>query len=146
MMDVDSLTDEELFNQLRVYRPDVGPVVDSTRSLYRSLLRKALQGILTPTSSQEQVSIQARKSPRRKTTQLVAETPDDTFEILGGDIPEKEAQEWLENHPQEWVQNDPNEVASVKFSFFFKCVFYGVLVSFFAIVYINYLVKQQNQS
>lgn len=39
---VEDLSDEELFQELRKYKPDVGPVVDSTRGLYRKLLRRSI--------------------------------------------------------------------------------------------------------
>ena len=41
---VDTLSDEDLYYRLKEFKPDLGPVVDSTRSLYKRLLVKALQG------------------------------------------------------------------------------------------------------
>ena len=41
---VDTLSDEDLYYRLKEFKPDLGPVVDSTRSLYKRLLAKALQG------------------------------------------------------------------------------------------------------
>lgn len=39
---VEDLSDEELYQELRKYKPDVGPIVDSTRGLYRKLLRRSI--------------------------------------------------------------------------------------------------------
>ena len=47
---VDTLSDEDLYYRLKEFKPELGPVVDSTRSLYKRLLLKALQGDLTATS------------------------------------------------------------------------------------------------
>lgn len=41
---METLSDEDLYYRLREFKPDLGPVVDSTRSLYKRLLLKALQG------------------------------------------------------------------------------------------------------
>lgn len=41
---VDTLSDEDLYYRLKEFKPDLGPVVDSTRTLYKRLLLKALMG------------------------------------------------------------------------------------------------------
>lgn len=52
---VDNLDDDSLYREMRKYKPDVGPIVDSTRNLYRKMLRKSLDGPLfahvTPAAS-----------------------------------------------------------------------------------------------
>lgn len=47
---VDTLSDEDLYYRLKEFKPDLGPVVDSTRSLYKRLLTKALQGDVSAAS------------------------------------------------------------------------------------------------
>lgn len=42
-MDTANLTDQQLYQQLRQYRPEIGPVVDSTRKLYTKMLIRARQ-------------------------------------------------------------------------------------------------------
>lgn len=161
-MDVDTLSDEDLYSQLRVFRPELGPVVDTTRILYRNMLKKALDGKLSPVvspfssipSSQDgDVFSLPNKSPRRRK----AHQEDDTFEVLGDDATSAEkAEEALEgmnlsnkyvdsDYRDEWVQNDAVEVSPARFSFFLKAVFFGIVACFVAIAFIQYWVEQHNR-
>lgn len=47
---VEALCDEDLYSRLKEFKPDLGPVVDSTRSLYKRLLIKALESNQDATS------------------------------------------------------------------------------------------------
>jgi len=142
-MDIDSLSDHDLYAQLRVYRPHLGPVVDSTRALYRNLLRKALNGELSPSGSPNtSLENRVKKSPAKRRKQDEEDSIDDEqFEVLGAEIPVP-----VKPYEEEWVQNDPMDLESPgRFTFFLKSIFFGGIVALIAIAFIQYWVEEQNK-
>lgn len=159
---VDDLDDENLYNHLREYRQHLGPVVETTRSLYRTLLKKALvEGspklseiagtgdVVEPLQESPTVELRSRKSPRRrsrKSSPIVDEVndedeEDEEFEVISPD--EVAAVKETDYEGGEWVQNDPHEVAPA-FSFFVRAFLFGLGLSALAI-FIIYTWTSQNQ-
>jgi hypothetical protein len=162
---IDQLDDDALYTEVRKYKPDAGPVVDSTRSLYRRILRKSLDGGITLTPD--------RNSSAGPSDQ-VPETREDEFEVLE-ELPAEDAEpavpvssntrasrgrtstataspnqtaspipELRKRHSRqvsfddnvEWVQNDPEEEAPVTISFFLKAVLIGAFLCLIVTLFI----------
>lgn len=106
---VETLSDEDLYFRLKEFKPELGPVVDSTRSLYKRLLLKALQGDASATSilnsSKEINDVESPSGPvtRSKTSSNPEEGND-------GDTTEEDDQETEEDAEAMDVADDDFEI------------------------------------
>lgn len=104
---VETLSDEDLYFRLKEFKPELGPVVDSTRSLYKRLLLKALQGDLTATSilNSSKESVEGpQASPPGPVTRSKTTTADD--ENVGGETTEEEDDEGTEEEAMDVADDD----------------------------------------
>lgn len=146
--EVDNLSDEELYSYLSMYKSKIGPVVNSTRDLYRNMLRKAItDGGSLAKHELENESIAAT------TGSDLAED----FEIIGdeenclaaGDVQGDQSNDEEDDDDvelaeevdvigsNEWVQNDPQEALidpNKPKNFFFKAFIIGALLSIGAVI------------
>lgn len=87
-MNTIELTDQQLYSQLRHYRPEIGPVVDTTRELYTKMLLRALddqndQSLLSSPSGRNQPPSSNDVTPE-------VPTPHTTVEAVVDDLGDEE--------------------------------------------------------
>lgn len=147
--EVDNLSDGELYSYLSMYKPSIGPVVDSTRDLYRKMLRKAIT---------DGGSLSKHEVENESTAATTGSDLAEDFEIIGDDENSPAAGDVQENHlddevelaeeadvigSNEWVQNDPQEalIDPSKSTFFFKTFVIGFILSTASLVFMYLLSK-----
>lgn len=132
--EVDTLSDEQLYTYLSMYKPSIGPVVDSTRDLYRKMLLRAIA---------DGGSLSKHELENESTAATTGSDLD--FEIIGEDENSPAAgdvQEFIDDDKfieegvdvigeNEWVQNDPQEalIDPNPSSFCLKAFLFGFLLS-----------------
>ena len=167
---VDELDDDELYLELRKFNPTVGPVVDSTRGLYRKLLRRSLDSSpsavaaavplpddeefeeLNQTTEVGEDALAAtgsgKKSPRNKSART-RNTPGSESPIVTPSTKlthRSHGKQVSFSEEVEWVQNDPDDVnVKTGWSFFCKAVVVMAFISFVAVLLIGFGASYINQ-